>query len=157
MQWFCRPAQATKSDAIILLDCITFKILSNVSESNDVIVLFYCILHQTSLNMLWKGGAMILQASPGLIAPSFKQVQTCMKLVSFMNIWKKLKLAIKLVKSCINLFELVQAQKGIYRAVLDSFWILFSTMSELCLIPNYLRELQGFLLSIFYHRLKEMH
>ena len=115
-------------------DCITFKILSNVSESNDVIVLFYCILHQTSLNMLWKGGAMILQASPGLIAPSFKQVQTCMKLVSFMNIWKKLKLAIKLVKSCINLFELVQTQKSIYRAVLDSFWILFFIYSYVLLM-----------------------
>ena len=50
-----------------------------------------------------------------------KQVQTCLNLVSIMSIWKNLKLAI----NQLNLFELVQAQKTIYRAVLDSFWILF--------------------------------
>ena len=46
------PAMAIKSDAIILLDCITLKIPSNVSENSDAIVLFYCIIHPTSLNML---------------------------------------------------------------------------------------------------------
>ena len=38
-------------------------------------------------------------------------------------VWTSLNL-FKFVKSCINLLELVQAQKSIYRAVLDSFWIL---------------------------------
>ena len=50
-----------------------------------------------------------------------KHAQTCLNFVSIMSIWKKLKLAI----NQLNLFELVQAQKNIYRAVLDSFWILF--------------------------------
>ena len=43
------------------------------------------------------------------------------KHITLVSIWKKLKLAI----NQLNLFELVQAQKSIYRAFLDSFWILF--------------------------------
>ena len=44
--WKCDAIilQATKGDATILLDFITYKIFSNLPENSDAIVLFYCII-----------------------------------------------------------------------------------------------------------------
>ena len=70
-----------------------------------------------------------------LIMPSIKQLQTCLKLKFIMSIWNKLKLAI----NQLNLFQLVQVQKSSYRAVLDSFWILFLLFSAVgCHIYEFL-------------------